>query len=129
MQKQVSMFAISKGRQEDDSGDPLAALDENQMERAMMAMAGEMENVDENDPKQAAKIMRKLFNSTGLQLGGGIEEAISRMEAGEDAEQIEAEMGDALEDEEPFSVKPKKLINDIRRKYLPPKVDETLYEL
>ncbi len=58
-----------------------------------------------------------------------MEEAIGRMEAGEDAEQIEADMGDMLEEEEPFAVKPRHLLNDLRRKYLPPKVDDTLYEL
>ncbi|HSH41937.1 MAG TPA: hypothetical protein VK973_07425, partial [Arenicellales bacterium] len=87
------------------------------------------ENIDENDPRQAARMMRRLFDSTGLKLSGGMEEAISRMEAGEDAEQIEAEMGDLLEEEEPFAVKPRRLLDDLRRRYLPPRVDETLYEL
>lgn len=131
LDRQVSLFAISRGRgdDEEEGQDMLDGLDESQLEQAMMSMAGEMENIDENDPRQAAKMMRRLFDSTGLKLGGGMEEAISRMEAGEDAEQIEADMGDMLEDEEPFSVKPKKLLNDLRRKYLPPKVDETLYDL
>lgn len=132
LERQVSLFAISKGRggdEGDGDGDMLDNLDESQLEQAMMSMAGEMENIDENDPRQAAKMMRRLFDSTGLKLGGGMEEAISRMEAGEDAEQIEADMGDMLEEEEPFAVKPKKLLDDLRRQYLPPKVDETLHDL
>ena len=62
---------------------------------------------------------RKLANRV-------MEEALSRMEAGEDPEQIEAEMGDLLEGEEPFSFKEKthKLL-----KQRPPKVDEELYYL
>ncbi len=51
------------------------------------------------------------------------------MEAGEDPDKIEQEMGDILEEENPFSTKPRKMLNDFRRKYLPPKVDERLYEL
>lgn len=129
LERQVSLFAISKGREEDDGGDMLDNIDESRLEQAMMAMSGEMENIDENDPRQAARMMRRLFDSTGLQLSGGMEEAISRMEAGEDAEQIEADMGDMLEEEEPFSMKPRRLLNDLRRQYLPPKVDDTLYEL
>jgi len=129
LERQVSLFSISKGREEEDGEDMLDNIDESQLERAMMAMSGEMENIDENDPRQAARMMRRLFDSTGLQLSGGMEEAISRMEAGEDAEQIESDMGDMLEEEEPFTMKPRKLLNDLRRKYLPPKVDETLYEM
>lgn len=129
LERQVSLFAISKGREEAEDGDTLGALDESRLEQAMMSMAGEMENIDEGDPRQAAGMMRRLFDSTGLKLSGGMEEAISRMEAGEDAEQIEADMGDLLEEEEPFATKPRKLLGDLRRKYLPPRVDETLYEM
>lgn len=129
LERQVSLFSISRGREEDDGDDMLDNIDESRLEQAMMAMSGEMENIDENDPRQAARMMRRLFDSTGLQLSGGMEEAIGRMEAGEDAEQIEADMGDMLEEEEPFAVKPRHLLNDLRRKYLPPTVDDTLYEL
>jgi hypothetical protein len=34
-----------------------------------------------------------------------MEEALRRMEAGEDPEQVEAEMGELLEEEEPFTLK------------------------
>lgn len=130
LERQVSLFAISKGRQEGGNGDDmLDNIDESKLEKAMMSMAGEMENIDENDPRQAARMMRRLFDSTGLRLSGGMEEAIGRMEAGEDAEQIESDMGDLLEEEEPFAMKPRKLLGDLRRKYLPPRVDETLYDL
>lgn len=129
LERQVSLFSISRGREEDDNGDMLDNIDESRLEQAMMAMSGEMENIDENDPRQAARMMRRLFDSTGLRLSGGMEEAIGRMEAGEDAEQIEADMGDMLEEEEPFAMKPRRMLDDLRRKYLPPRVDETLYEL
>jgi len=130
LERQVSLFSISRGRREDEGGDDvLDNIDESRLEQAMMAMSGEMENIDENDPRQAARMMRRLFDSTGLKLSGGMEEAIGRMEAGEDAEQIEADMGDLLEEEEPFAVKPHRLLDDLRRRYLPPKVDDTLYEL
>ena len=70
--------------------------------------------------------MRRLSDLTGLNLGPGMEEALARMEAGEDPEQIEADMGDLLEGEDPFDLKKKagKLL-----KNAPPKVDEKLYYL
>ena len=82
--------------------------------------------MDENDPRQAANLMRKLTDMTGLNLGASMEEALQRMEAGEDPEQIEAEMGDLLEGEEPFNLKEKSSKN---LKSRPPQKDEKLYEL
>lgn len=128
MERRMSIFSFSKGRKEDDD-DPLGGIDESKMEQAMAALAGEMEGIDENDPKQAARMMRKLYETTGLNFGSGVEEAIRRMEAGEDPEKIEQEMGDLLEEEDPFATRSKKGLNDLRRKYLPPNVDQTLYDL
>ena len=78
-------------------------IDESRLEQAMQAMAAEAEGMNEDDPRQAARMMRKLYEVTGLQLGGGMEEAIRRMEAGEDPDQIEAELGDVLEGEDPLA--------------------------
>ncbi len=128
LQRRMSTFAISKGRQ-DSEDDALGDLDESRMEKAMAALAGEMEGIDEEDPKQAAQLMRKLYDATGLNLSSGMEEAVRRMEAGEDPEKIEEEMGDVLEQEDPFSVAPKAQLRDLRRRYLPPTVDDTLYDL
>jgi hypothetical protein len=61
-----------------------------------------------------------------------MEEAIRRMEAGEDPDKIEAEMGDSLDDEEMlFARKPSGQIDldAVRKKLLPPKIDPMLYDL
>ncbi len=42
--------------------------------------------------------MRRLFEATGMPVGAGMEEALRRMESGEDPEKIEEEMGDVMED-------------------------------
>ena len=96
------------------------------MEQAMNLLAREAEHIDENDPKQAANLMRKLTDMTGLDLGSGMEEALRRMEAGEDPEQVEAEMGDLLEEEEPFTLKEGSAKAAHSR---PPIKDEQLYFL
>ncbi len=129
IERQVSIFSISKGLTEDDA-DNLPDLDESKLEQAMMSLAAEAEGIDEEDPRQAARLMKKLFDATGLDLGPGMEEAIRRMEAGEDPEKIEEELGDLLEDEDPFSqIVAKKGLKGFKKKYLPPQVDSTLYEL
>jgi hypothetical protein len=121
----MSVFATPQKR--DEEGDmPLPDLDEGKMEKAMNLLAREAEHINEDDPRQAADLMRKLTDMTGLNLGPGMEEALTRMEAGEDPEKIEAEMGDILEGEEPFGIKEK--LSKLS-KTRPPKVDEKLYEL
>ena len=124
LEKQVSAFAISKNLEEPQEGMP--DIDESKMEQAMMALAGEMENVNEDDPKAMADFMRKFSSMTGLELGDGAEEALSRLEVGEDPEQIEADMGDLFDDNNLFS---QKRIKGLKKKYLPPEHDDTLYSL
>ena len=92
----------------------------------MEVLAKEADNINEDDPRQAANLMRKLTDMTGLKLGPGMEEALRRMEAGEDPEQIEEEMGDILEEEDPFDFQERKTI---RAKTRTPIKDEKLYEL
>jgi len=135
--RRASSFAISKGRKEEParSPGPEPGGDEGRLERAMEAMAGEIEGIDENDPRQGARFMRRMFEAAGLPVGGGMEEALRRMEAGEDPEKIEAEMGDVL-GEDPFeglgekgSEEEGRGLAGLRRRLLPPAVDPELYEM
>ncbi len=125
LERHMSVFATPRNRGEEEDS-PLPDLDESKMEQAMNVLAAEAEHLDENDPRQAAKLMRKLTDMTGLSLGDNMEEALSRMERGEDPETIESEMGDLLEGEDPFSFGKKSIK---ARKKRPLRVDETLYDL
>ena len=129
LERQVSIFAISKNRKEED--DIMPDIDEGKLEQAMMSMASEIENIDENDPRQAAGLMKKLMSATGMELGGAMEEAISRMEAGEDPDKIEEEMGDLLDDDELFQgmMGGGRGLKNLRKKYARPLHDDRLYEL
>ena len=125
LQRQMSTFAKISGAKDQGDADDLP-LDESKMEKAMNLLAREAEGINEEDPRQAANLMRKLSDVAGIGLGPGMEEALRRMEAGEDPEQIEAEMGDLLEEEEPFLLEGKK---GARARRSAPERDETLYEL
>lgn len=124
LQRQVSLFAVTGGAEEGGGGEELP-VDDAKMEQAMEMLAGEAEGLDENDPRQAAGLMRKFSQLTGMAYGEHLEEALRRMEAGEDPEAIEAEMGDLLEGEEPFAAGGK----PGRRRDAPPTRDQTLYEM
>ncbi len=103
-------------------------INESNLEKAMQMLSSEADKINENDPRQAANLMRKLSEMTGIQLGPGMNEALNRMEAGEDPDQIESEMGDLLEGEEPF-ILPGTSGQTGKTKRPAPQRDETLYEL
>jgi len=121
----LSNFSVVRKGGEEECEDSLP-FDEKAMEKAMGMLAHEAEHVNEDDPRQAAQMMRKLSEMTGLRMGKGMKEALERMEAGEDPEKIEEEIGDILEDEEPFLISDKKAL---RQRSQAPQRDTTLYEL
>jgi putative FmdB family regulatory protein len=106
LSKQVSRFAMSKGLKEPaatptpgEDGLPMPDFDDPRVERAMMEMERDMAHLDENNPKHMAHMMRKMKD---LMPPGSVPKeldvAIKRLEAGEDPEKIEADMGDVLGD-------------------------------
>lgn len=124
----MSAFATIGKARESDGDDPFAGMDEAKMEQALAGLMHEAENVNEDDPRQVAQLMRKFADKTGLNLGGAMEEAMARMEAGEDPDQIEQEMGDLMEGEAPFSLDAmKKKVQAGRHR--PPIHDDHLYDL
>jgi len=125
LKRQMSVFATVSGNKGETDEDILP-IDEAKMEKAMAMLTDEAEKINEDDPRQAAELMRKLSDTAGLDLGSGMEEALSRMEAGEDPDKIEEAMGDLLEEEDPFILK-----REVRKgaKKSKPRVDEKLYDL
>ena len=130
MQREVSLFAISKGRTEADI-DGLPDLDDAAMEKAMLSLEKEMAGTDENDPKGMARMMRKLSEATGMRFGDGMEEAMRRMEQGEDPDKIEAELGDALNDENELFGKDavQRKLRSMLDRMNKPRVDPELYDM
>jgi len=120
----LSTFSVLRDFSKGENEEPLP-FDEQKMESAMSALARETDAIGEEDPRQAASLMRRLSEMAGLPLGKGIKEAIERMEAGEDPDKIEEEMGDILE-EDPFAL-PGRRSQPAR--YSVPSRDDTLYEL
>lgn len=125
LEKKISTFATI-GKAKDESDEMLAGLDETKMEQAFESLMHEADGISEDDPKQMATLMRKFTSQTGIRLGDSMEEAISRMEAGEDPDLVEKEMGDQLNDEDFSFESVRKRFAGKRNK---PDYDDTLYEL
>ncbi len=107
MSKLMSRFAMSRGLKEPAAtpggaeGDepPMPDFDDPRVARAMNEMERDMEHMDENNPKHMAHMMRKMKDlmPPGM-MPKEMDIAIKRLEAGEDPEKIEADMGDLLGD-------------------------------
>lgn len=130
LERRPSTFAISKNRPEPATdADGMPDIDDARLERALAALESEAAGLDENDPRQAARLMRRLTEATGLPLNESMEEALRRMESGEDPDAVEAEMGDALDDPFASGESPKSRLRRFVSRHLPPRVDPRLYEM
>ncbi len=129
LKKQVSPFAMISSDRQDEADEELP-IDETTMMRAMESLASKAESVNEEDPRQAADLMRQFSSMTGMQFSENMEQAMSRLESGEDPESIESDMGKLLDAEDPF-VKASKAngLSAALRQQLPPRRDDTLYDL
>ncbi|MBU6402632.1 MAG: zinc ribbon domain-containing protein [Verrucomicrobia bacterium] len=105
--KQVSRFASPRGAKEPaaapeaDGGAeaPMPDFEDPRVARAMSEMERDMEHLDENNPRHMAHMMRKMKDLLPAStMPKEFDVAIKRLEAGEDPEKIEEDMGDVLGD-------------------------------
>ncbi len=105
MVKQMSRFAMSRGlkepaaRGEADGGEePMPDMDDPRVMRAMGELERDMEHMDENNPRHMAHMIKKMKDlmPPGT-VPSELDTAIKRLEAGEDPEKIEEDMGPILE--------------------------------
>ncbi|MEE8526851.1 MAG: FmdB family zinc ribbon protein [Thermoanaerobaculia bacterium] len=128
LERRPSSFATLKHRG-DDEPDPLEALDDSKLEGAMETLMQEMGSADEEDPRAMGRMMRRFGELSGLEMGGRMEELMRRMEAGEDPDSLEGDLGDGLDGDESLDdfFKLKKALGERRSKR--PRVDDELYFL
>lgn len=104
LEKQLSRFAMTKGLKEPAAGggpgegeEGMPDFDDPKIAAAMNELERDMDHMDENNPKHMAHMMRKMKD---VMPPGAVpkemDDAIRRLEAGEDPEKIEADMGDLL---------------------------------
>jgi putative FmdB family regulatory protein len=104
MEKQVSGFAMLRGAKEpaaqpERGPGPEPDFDDPKVARAMAELERDMEHLDENNPRHMAHMMKKMKEAMPAgTLPKEIDVAIKRLEAGEDPEKIEADMGDVFGD-------------------------------
>lgn len=90
MEKLLSAFAVTSGGKLSDAPPPSPAgtggdsAEDARMEAAMGTMEREFSNVDENDPRAMARMMRRMSDLTGETIDGEMEEVVRKLEEGKD---------------------------------------------
>ena len=123
--RQMSVFATISGSEKTEDDHPFTGLDQKKVEREIAKFAAAAEKITDDDPRKAAQLMRKFTEITGMKTGENFQDALQRIEKGEEPEKVEAEMGDALMQEDSF-VNKQSIKTTAKGR---PNVDETLYEL
>jgi putative FmdB family regulatory protein len=130
LERMVSRFAVTGRAKEVPAGGagegPDLPVDEARMESAVAALASEAEE----NPRAAAGLMRKFSSMTGIAFGDKMEDALSRLEAGEDPEALEKDM-EGLDEKDLFRIDGADgaAKRGIARRKRAPQRDETLYEM
>ncbi len=99
-----SAFAVSRGRKSEPEkpngggGEPDEAA-MSRMEQEVMRMADGLDEKDAEDPRVMAKMMRRLAEASGEKMTPTMDEMFRRLEAGEDPDALEDELGPQLEAE------------------------------
>ena len=112
MEKLLSGFSVtgksSKNKEDSsadfagDMDDPLAGMNESQMNAAMQELEKTVGSMDDEnpDPRQMGQLMRKMAEMTGEKLDDGMEEVVRKLEEGADPDELEERMGDLFGDED-----------------------------
>ena len=104
LEKQITRFATSRHANHPSAGGETGAdepsvpdFDDPRLTRAMAEMERDMEHLDENNPKHMAHMMRKMKDLMPPDsIPKQLDTAIKRLEAGEDPQKIEQDLGDVL---------------------------------
>lgn len=123
----ISSSPTAAGPEDEELSGP---FDETRLEQALDSLGDELDEVvDDEDPRAAARLFRRFGEAAGVEPSGELAEYLSRLEAGEDPEALEEQMGDAFDDEDAFEslFRPQGSTGRARRR--PPSRDEELYFL
>lgn len=131
LSRRPSSFATLRYQGREEPPTPFDDLDEERLEGAMESLLSEMGDLEEDeseDPRRLAHFFRRFGETTGLELGPRMEELLARLDAGQDPDTLEDELGDEVEDEEALEefFRLKRAVGQRRSR---PRVDDTLYFL
>lgn len=104
LKREVSAFAhIVRGKSAPDTADDGEAA--SRMDDVLARMGERVQALDDEDadPREAVKVMKEMAAAGGLAFNNEVQEAMARIEAGEDPERIDEEFKEVFDSENPFA--------------------------
>jgi len=102
--REVSAFAhIVKGKNSDGNEDAESPSVQ-AMDQVIAKMGDRLQSLDADDadPSDAVRVMREMASAGGLTFNKDVQEAMARIEAGEDPEKIDEQFKEVFDTENPF---------------------------
>jgi len=95
MQKIVSRFAVNTGVKEAPVAPtgPDSRAEDARSEAALSQVEREFEHLDEANPREMGKVLRRMAELTGEKIEGRMEEAVRKLEEGVDPDELEERLG------------------------------------
>ncbi len=122
LERQASVFSRPRGLPEPITGG-LPDFDETRLDRIYELVQRHVPPGSEENPQLMAQAMTAVYREMGVPLPVAVEEAMRRLESGEDPERIEEELGPVFDN---VDVNP---VTGVRVRREAPRRDETLYDL
>jgi putative FmdB family regulatory protein len=131
--RRPSSFATLRRRaegEEEGEPSPLDDLDESRMGAAMDTLMREMGELDDHaDPRKVGAFFRRFSDLAGLEMGPRMEDALARLEAGQEIDELESELDDLGEGDEGSLDDLFRMKKAVERRRRRPQVDPELYFL
>lgn len=102
LKREVSPFAHSVRGAIKEGGDQAGGADRMDLLAAQLGEKLQALDDDDAEPRDAVRIMRELASAGGVCFNKDVQEAMARIEAGEDPEKIDEELREVLDAENPF---------------------------
>ncbi len=124
--KPARFAALTGATGSDEDGE----FDDARMDQALASMAQDFEQVgNDDDPRAMAGLMRRFGEKAGLEMSPEMEAMVSRLEAGEDPDEVEKDFGDLDDDEAGFEQLFRQRRKGAGTRSARPLVDDELYFL
>ena len=105
LRREVSSFAYIMRGAVQEPGSEASEGGANRMDEVAAQLTERLQAMDDDgaDPREAVKVMRELASAGGLRFNKEVQEAMGRIEAGEDPEKIDETFKEVFDAENPFA--------------------------
>lgn len=143
LSKQISLFQAKSGSgtdsdpwgmandgcDDDTAGAPDFNVNDERIASAINELGTKIERMDDTNTEKAAKLIQEFSQKSGIKFSKDVNEALNRMAAGDDGDDVAASFDEALSSENPFDTTIAPGTLSTKKRETPFTKDPTLYEM